>query len=639
MPAARNAVRSDSLRLFYRVGGAVLSIGTWSVVHRPLHAPPMLAVCLGLATAGATFGVGWLRAAASGVCGGAPAAAWVVVTALVFGAISVVTFRGEARGRAIAARLVVCGAVIVALASTATLVVTGKCGDVFGTFTFWLDDDMMISLRYAANCARGDGLVWNVGEHVEGFTNLLWTLMLVPAHWLAGQDTVALVAIVMSTAFLIGAVVATFHCTRRLGASRTTAALAAMTVAGSAPLIHWTASGGEAPLAALLLVVFATLLLAGVASTARAVVVGIVAGLAVLTRPDCAVVVGVLLAWFTVVHRPRRSVLLAGGAAFVLLPALQVVLRLAYYGEVLPNTYYLKATGWDGQWSRGWTYVGGLVMAHAALVVAALGGIAGRNRRARLGIVCAIAAHLVYVASVGGDELPASRFLVPVIPLLAAVGFAGAERIGSALGPHYRLDFVLPGLLLVVGGVSTGLAPGFVTHESRERGVAELRNVQLGRLIEYNTKPNATVAHFWAGATAYFSNRRGIDLLGKCDRHVARLLARPGLNAPGHNKYDFVYSLGLGPDVVVGGLGGRADPHATTGLVERFRHSDCRAFVDLLDDPEFGLRYAAHSVGSAPDSPPLLRWLCREWHGTYVRGGTPRARAAMAWQLPPKKRL
>src|SRR5262245_62098493 len=32
-----------------------------------------------------------------------------------------------------------------------------------GTRYFWLDDDQMISMRYARNLANGEGLVWNAG--------------------------------------------------------------------------------------------------------------------------------------------------------------------------------------------------------------------------------------------------------------------------------------------------------------------------------------------------------------------------------------------------------------------------------------------------------------------------------------------
>ena len=44
---------------------------------------------------------------------------------------------------------------------------------------YWLlVDDAFISFRYALNFANGDGLVFNIGEKVEGFTNLLWVLIL-----------------------------------------------------------------------------------------------------------------------------------------------------------------------------------------------------------------------------------------------------------------------------------------------------------------------------------------------------------------------------------------------------------------------------------------------------------------------------
>jgi hypothetical protein len=41
----------------------------------------------------------------------------------------------------------------------------------------WLTDDAFISFRYAQNLARGQGLVYNLGERVEGYTNFLWTAL------------------------------------------------------------------------------------------------------------------------------------------------------------------------------------------------------------------------------------------------------------------------------------------------------------------------------------------------------------------------------------------------------------------------------------------------------------------------------
>ena len=41
----------------------------------------------------------------------------------------------------------------------------------------WASDDAYISFRYATNLARGQGLVFNPGERVEGYTNFLWTVI------------------------------------------------------------------------------------------------------------------------------------------------------------------------------------------------------------------------------------------------------------------------------------------------------------------------------------------------------------------------------------------------------------------------------------------------------------------------------
>src|SRR3989304_6224593 len=43
---------------------------------------------------------------------------------------------------------------------------------------FSLFDDAMISMRYAWNFSHGHGLVWNAGEYVQGYTNLLMTLIM-----------------------------------------------------------------------------------------------------------------------------------------------------------------------------------------------------------------------------------------------------------------------------------------------------------------------------------------------------------------------------------------------------------------------------------------------------------------------------
>ncbi|HEX9189118.1 MAG TPA: hypothetical protein VGB87_18715, partial [Vicinamibacteria bacterium] len=71
------------------------------------------------------------------------------------------------------------GAVAAAFAAWAALFVRASSfvtSD--GVRRYCLFDDAMVSMRYAWNLAHGQGLVWNPGERVEGFTNLLQTLLM-----------------------------------------------------------------------------------------------------------------------------------------------------------------------------------------------------------------------------------------------------------------------------------------------------------------------------------------------------------------------------------------------------------------------------------------------------------------------------
>ena len=55
-------------------------------------------------------------------------------------------------------------------------------------------DDTFISLRYAQNLWDGHGLVFNPGDRVEGITNLLWTLLSVPAFALDVDPVLYMIA-------------------------------------------------------------------------------------------------------------------------------------------------------------------------------------------------------------------------------------------------------------------------------------------------------------------------------------------------------------------------------------------------------------------------------------------------------------
>jgi len=510
-------------------------------------------------------------------------------------------------------------AVVAALGACHVLAHEGKSAEIQGQRYWWLDDDMMISARYARNLAAGEGLVWNAGERVEGYTNLLWTLVLAVPHLFLPPETVSFAVILLNTGILLLLLLAVNQVLAEAGVSGFAAGVGCLLIATSPSALNWTVGGGEAVLLGFLLVLLGRAAGRAIRGWKGALGLGLLAGAIVLVRPDAAVASGCLLLGALARKDNRRLVpVLVGGA--VLLPVLQVAFRLMYYGEWLPNTWYLKGTGWDLRGEAGWLYVKALLLDHYPLLLLAVVGTLFQRRHWPW--LLAILGHLLYVARVGGDELPEQRFFLPILPLVAVLAVEGAVGLAAAVNDKVlggARPVLLPALLLVWTAFHGAVLPGTIPPAMAIRSGAEHRNVLVGLMVRANTEPDAVVAHFWAGAAPYFSERRGLDLFGKCDPWVARTEAHEGIRKAGHAKYDLDHSLGLRPDVVVGGDPGALPP----AMVAQRAQSDYRAFAHLMQHPEFLAHYLAGLVRQP---------LSLQWHGVYVRDDTTKARPASEWR-------
>ena len=69
---------------------------------------------------------------------------------------------------------------------------------------FNLFDDAMISMRYAWNFSHGQGLVWNPGERVEGYTNLLLTLIMSVFTSLLDKSAAVLAVQILGVCIVLG---------------------------------------------------------------------------------------------------------------------------------------------------------------------------------------------------------------------------------------------------------------------------------------------------------------------------------------------------------------------------------------------------------------------------------------------------
>jgi hypothetical protein len=423
-----------------------------------------------------------------------------------------------------------------------------------------LADDAMISMRYAWNLAHGDGLVYNPGERVEGYSNLLWTLLMALLVALFGREGGVLAVQAAGMLTCLGTLALLPRLVQRLRPRGPAAAPASIVLLVAwYPFAHWPLLGMEAGLLALLVTGAATLVLApppaGRAERWRGACLGLLLAAAVLTRADGIVPVAVLLAAFVAVT--PRGIPVALAAAVPLGAALaQVLLRVAYYGDVIPNTARLKLLGipLPVRLLSGAHYVVPFLIELGPVLALVLVATLRRRDRPAATVAALGATALAYQVWVGGDPFPYWRMLVPVMPVAFALAACEMEelaaRAATRAGAATRLT-----LLLSV------LAAGWAAlPSSRERllleepaAVRQARDhVEMFVRLDPALRDEASLGVLFAGTLPYYLNRlHAVDLLGKADRRVAGLppvlRSSPGwprlATVPGHNKYDLRYSI------------------------------------------------------------------------------------------------
>ncbi len=417
------------------------------------------------------------------------------------------------------------------LAVTVQLVLAHLYGyiEVDGEAHWLASDDVMISQRYARNLVRGNGLVLNPGERVEGFSNPLMLLAVsVPVELFATPRSVGLWLWILN-ALLQGAIAVLIAGHGSRGRPAFPRLLLALIYLSLPHHAYFSESGLSVYAQGLALLIM-------VARWQRG---GPLFWIALALYP---LVHGVCLPlWLALVgarlwlgrERWRVEAMRIAAAATPL--AAYVLFRLAYYGELFPNTFYLRSGG-PVAFGPGLLYLG-----EAALWLAPLLGLGAflillsRGTAARpLAIVAAVLGpYLLYVATLGGDSHPWYRFVLPLVPALAWAIGRSLDRLPR---PHLRVWVVAGALLACQLGVAVyGYAGWHLRGRATRAWLAQ--RVSFAYALDAHARPDDVVALFSLGHLSYFSHRRVIDMLGRADHAIARMEPKPW-RKPAHQKDD-----------------------------------------------------------------------------------------------------
>ena len=443
---------------------------------------------------------------------------------------------------------------------------------------FLVADDAYISMRYAWNLVQGNGLVWNAGEYVEGYSNLLMTLLMALSIFLFDKRIAPLAIQLIGVVCLLGNATLVMLIAKELLAeasanSRKLLGILAFGVALSYyPLNYWSLEGMETGLLTVLLSagVFLAFINVRQPSSQRQVLMSIVLGLAYLTRPDSSVVATLIILFvFLFGWREHASLKLAWrtmlttASIYVVFPAVQFAFRWMYYGELWPNTYTLKLGGMPLliRLQGGWGFVSPFLISVSLLLVVACIGLLQKFDLRKLLLLMIGVGLVVYQIFVGGDSFIYWRILSPGVPFLFILFSHEVFLIAGYItksGSQSYLKYIPASMVCIMTMAALVIAnysflPELTFARTPEGSVSFRIDVDKALALREITTEKATIGVNRAGTVPYYSERYAIDFLGKSDKYIARLSPDLSgmqgwsgmLSVPGHNKYDLNYSIKL----------------------------------------------------------------------------------------------
>jgi arabinofuranosyltransferase len=416
----------------------------------------------------------------------------------------------------------------------------------------FVQDDAYISFRYARNWAQGHGLVWNLGEPpVEGYTNFLWTVWmglgigagLDPRQW----------SYALGITFGVGSLAASARLARQLGLDGRWVNLVLALLITNFSFVSYMTGGLETSSQTFFLMCLASLSLT-LRSKSDSLKLGavwsLVAALALLTRMDSAIfIVGWSVYVFYPYIRGRRWSELLKLLASMVLPACVVVVpwlvwKVSYYGSLLPNTFYAKATSKRFN-IFGLAYTGSFVMEYGLwillLVSLRVRRVCGALPEALSPVLALMGVWWLYIIKVGGDFME-FRFFICVIPLIMICASSMLARLNDQ-----RVTVAVCALLGLMSLQHTvcfrGHVNGVASIDFLHTALEEC--VEVGQGLEALMKgggEDVRIAVMPLGGISYHSNLFALDLHGLTDAWVAR----NGLyytDLPGHYlqaPYDYI---------------------------------------------------------------------------------------------------
>ena len=441
---------------------------------------------------------------------------------------------------------------------------------IYSIFCYLLNftqDDAYISYRYVANFLNGDGLVFNIGERVEGMTNFGWVLYLI--FWgKLGLDYI-LISKITGCIFGGGIIVLTYLLAEKLfrdSAYKWYAIIASLLVGINQSLAYWSIAGLETAAFGFFVLWSFYLYL-----QKRNLIIFTLL-IAVFLRPEGAFVTGLLILVEAVTERKIPKFMLKSALSAFILSLPYVAFKLWYYGSILPNPFYAKTGVNLTQLANGWEYLSRFMQHYGFYGLPILLPILFMKKMSRqmLSVWLFTFIYLVYILLVGGDVLKVHRFYIPLFGLYALLILYTLTLLFEKIS--YKLTQVLiPIIALILISLTYYLPNGFVKEYNYLEKAFVNKMTNMSNNLKTYDKSDFSVALPTIGVFGYeLIGHKIIDMVGLTDSTIARHNEPP---IPGmvttwkEGKHNSKYLLESNPDYIMFSTGVKPSAPAEKALM------------------------------------------------------------------------
>ena len=455
---------------------------------------------------------------------------------------------------------------------------------------FTLSDDIMISMSYAKTFVNTGELIWYEGSSkVQGYTNFLYTIFLSFIHLFKFTPSVnSLIVSLVNVVFLllISLRVTSLALVFSSGNKKISYFLGGL-ILFQYPLLFWSLRGYEVGIISLLLIYLVDQIVKydpSFEKSDRSKILKIytLLSVGVLIRIDFIVILFGISCYFLVfkIKNFQEFFYFSLYNFLVGITILSLFLfQYFYYGDFLPNTYYLKTGGFAliEKIPRGVLSSFNLLPLLVFLFSLFINKFSSKDSFKVFPVFSISFFLILYNIYIGGDAWEvygfANRFITPIIPIIFAlvpvfmpseimkknkviniflllllVGstfliqlnvnqLLGFESLNFKFSKHVILYILCLSIFMILLKTKTSFhyviailftiflsSSHFEYMYKKEVQITstDYLNVVVGNKINLISEPEASVGLFWAGNLSYYINRPTIDFLGKSDRYIAK---------------------------------------------------------------------------------------------------------------------